>query len=598
MKDKIKIGIYTTLTTIALGFNNYALYKGNIEDLLKLGILGSTLLWLFFYSFYSRKNFLKSKMIYSLSALFTFFMIFGNSYLHLGNGLLVFKNIGFFLLAFVMAVGYFILFWTLLSIVFSFLNEKGKNSRKVPKFFQKMEEHPYLFSLLFILLCWLPYILAFYPIILSPDPSFQIKQFFGIRTKYADYSVLLDENVVLTNHHPVVHTLLLGGCLKIGHSLGWDNLGLFLYSILQITILSSVLAFSLWYMKKIKVSPFYRIMTLLIYSLVPMFPLYAMSAVKDVLFGAFTFLYIILIHYIITHKEKKYSFYQCALMVCLFLLVILFRNNGLHMILLSFPFVLLVAHKNFKPLLAVFLITLFLSTCYTKVLLPAFHITPGSIREVLSIPFQQTARYVKYHSEDLTYSEINRIDKVLGYKDLAQRYNPELADPVKNNFNKYTTSTDLKEYFLVWFHCFWRHPVTYVDATINNVYGFFYPEKQNWYVYRNYDKRILEDGFDYHYNSLSLLRKGLSGFAVSYPKLPVLGLLSNIGFSCWVIFTLVGYVLYRKWYDFLPVYLPALVLILVCIAGPANTYFRYALPFVFSLPFMVGVLLAKRGKAD
>ena len=84
----------------------------------------------------------------------------------------------------------------------------------------------------------------------------------------------------------------------------------------------------------------------------------------------------------------------------------------------------------------IFLIVIGISTCYTKVLLPVFKITSGSIRETLSIPFQQTARYSKYHSDELSKEDIAIIDKVLVYDTLAERYDPELADPVKNKFNK------------------------------------------------------------------------------------------------------------------------------------------------------------------
>jgi len=593
MKEKLKLLGFCFCSSVAIGFDILSLYQEKYQSLLKLDLLGSALLLLVIYYFYSKNERKKHFTISILSGLFTFFMIFGNSYMHLGNASLVFKNIGFFLISVIMAIGYYILFQYLLSFLFSFLDSKHA-SLKLPKFLSNFEKKPFLFSILFILICWLPYILSFYPIILSPDPSYQIKQFFGIRTKYADYSVLLDENVVMTNHHPVAHTVLLGGCLKIGHLIGQDNLGLFFYSMIQIAVLSSVLAFTISYMKKMKVSSRFRLIALLIYSLVPMFPLYAMSGVKDVLFSAFTCLYILLIHHILTSKGKGYSLLQYIGMGILMLLLILFRNNGLHMILLSFPFLILAVKKYWKPFTVLFVSVLVLSTAYSKVLLPALHITPGSIREMLSIPFQQTARYVKYHEEDMNEDEKHAIDKVLGYEDLASRYNPELSDPVKNNFNKYTTNDDLKKYFEVWFHCFWRHPGTYVDATINNVYGFFYPEKLNWYVYHNYDKRILVDGFDYHFNMLKLPRRVLSGFAIVFPYIPILGLLSNIGFAVWSILILVGYSIYQRKYSNILVYLPALVLILVCIAGPANTYFRYALPFIFSLPFMVSCIFQKQ----
>ena len=281
-------------------------------------------------------------------------------------------------------------------------------------------------------------------------------------------------------------------------------------------------------------------------------------------------------------------------MIILMLLVILFRNNGLYVILLSFPFLIFSVKKDWKRLGLVFIITILLSSCYNNVILPAFKITPGSIREVLSIPFQQTARYVKYHEEDLTAEDKKIIDKVLGYNDLADRYDPELADPVKNNYNKYTTNEELKEYFKVWFKGLIKHPGTYIDATINNVYGYFYPNKLSWYVYYKYDTRIIKDGFDYHYNSLKLSRDILSGFAVSFPYIPIVGLISNIGFNVWIIFILLAYAIYKKLYNKIIILAPVLALILVCVVGPANTYFRYALPFVFAMPFIIGVFLEKR----
>lgn len=592
---KFRVILIAICSFMALGFDVYDLYLKNYDSLLKLGYVGSLLLCLMLYYFYSKKDSNKHIVISILSGIFSFLMIFGNSYMNLGNASLVFKDLAFFIIAIIMALGYYFIFRYILSLLFlSFDKDLIHNvSSFKHKFFEKFEKDPFLFSLIFILICWLPYIVSFYPIILSPDPSFQIKQFFGIRTKYADYAVLLDENVVMTNHHPVVHTLLLGGCLKFGRFLGSDNFGLFCYSIIQILVLSSVLAFTIKYMKKLKISSKFCLITLLIYSLVPMFPLYAMSGVKDVLFGAFTISYIMMIHSILKNKGVGYKLKDFILMFILMVLLVLFRNNGYHMLLLSFPFVIYVVRKHYKPFLAIFLLLICFQTTYSKVILPYFKITPGSIREMLSVPFQQTARYVKYHEEDLTKEDKQIIDKLLGYKTLASRYNPELSDPVKNGFNKYATSEDLKEYFSLWFRGLIKRPVTYIDSTVNNIYGFFYPEKLNWYVYYKYDTRITEDGFDYHYNSLAIPRSILSSFAVSFPYLPVIGLISNIGFSVWIIFILVGYLIYRKNYENIVTLTPALVLILVCIVGPANTYFRYTLPFVFALPLMVACTFDK-----
>ena len=47
--------------------------------------------------------------------------------------------------------------------------------------------------------------------------------------------------------------------------------------------------------------------------------------------------------------------------------------------------------------LAVLALCLASNMYFTKVFMPAHDITPGSKREILSIPFQQTARFVQKH---------------------------------------------------------------------------------------------------------------------------------------------------------------------------------------------------------
>ncbi len=521
-----------------------------------------------------------------LSLIYSILLVFGTSYKKVGNATLVFDNIFLSILIFIVL---FFLSRTLILFLYKYLDNYKIKNKKKSKFNNLLDKHPFIVSMIIILILWLPYIISFYPIILSPDPSFQIKQYFGIPNKYSDYSIMLDKSVTITNHHPVIHTLLLGTCLKLGNLINCDNLGLFLYSIIQITILSSVLSLTISYMTKLKISYKYRLIVLLIYSLVPMFPLYAMSGVKDVIFTSLIILYVMLIYHLIKNKKDTLSIKNVILIILLLIFIMLFRNNGFHIILLSFPFVLLINRKNFKKLLLIFIIFLSFNTCYNKVILPHFKITPSSVREILSIPFQQTARYVKYNK--LTKEEYEIYDKVLDMSDLAKRYKPEISDPVKNKFNKYTTDKELKEYFSTWLKDLIKDPVTYVDATTNNIYGYFYPFKLNWYVYYKYDTRIVSDGFNYHYNNLNTSRDILSTFAIYYPYIPIIGLISNIGFNTWILFFITAYMFHKKKYYGIIYLLPSYVALLVCMASPVNAYFRYAMPYVFAMPLTIGIFL-------
>lgn len=525
-----------------------------------------------------------------LSILYSFFLIIGNSFARTNSFELIKENLLINVLAF---IGIGIIFYIVINILFNYLDKKKKNKSDKPKskILKLFEEKTFIFSLLFIIVCWLPYIIAYYPVILSPDPSFQIKQYFGIPNKYSTYSIMIDPSVTITNHHPVIHTLLLGSCVKIGTIIGSVNVGLFIYSLIQIAILSCTLAYTIKFLKSIGLSRKYLIATLLVYAFVPSFCFYSVSAVKDVIFSSLIILYIIALYKIV--KSDNISNKNIIKVILLLILIVLFRNNGIHTILLSLPFLLFLRKgKNFRLRILLIIVIIFgFNYSYNNIILPYFKITPTSIRESLSIPFQQTARYVKEHSDEMTTKEKNAIDKILGYSTLASRYKPELSDPVKNEYNKYATEKDLKEYFKVWFYEFKKHPKTYIEATINNTYGYYYPLVSDWYYHDSYDTRITEDGFDYHYNNLSGLREILTDYGQMFQKIPVLSLLINIGFNVWLLLFMFSYLLYKKNYRGLLYLLPSLVLVLVCIASPANTYFRYAMPYVFALMLNFGIFI-------
>ena len=70
----------------------------------------------------------------------------------------------------------------------------------------------------------------------------------------------------MTRHHPYIHTMLLGLSIQLGRLFNNDNLGLFIYSLIQVCILSSTLAYSIKFLKKHDISKVYRFILLLIYN--------------------------------------------------------------------------------------------------------------------------------------------------------------------------------------------------------------------------------------------------------------------------------------------------------------------------------------------
>lgn len=533
----------------------------------------------------------KSKIFFII--LLDIFLLISNVFINTGNLSYLYKNMWLILYNLIRFIAIYIVLKRSL-IYFENFIKKHEFKLKENKIINLFLKHPFLFSFIAILICWSIYAIAFYPIILSPDPSFQIKQFFNVRTKYADYAILLDNNVFLTNHHPVFHTMILGYSLKLGRFLLNDNFGLFIYSLTQLLFLAFTLSLTIKYLNENNVNKKIVFIVLLLYCFIPMFPLYAMSGVKDTYYTCFIILYVMKLDKIIRSKQEKLSYKEMIQLLLIMFAVCLFRNNGIYVLILSFPLILIYSKKYFQTLLVIFIGVLAFYGTYTKVLLPSLKITDGSIRETLSIPFQQTARYVKYYNKDLSKNDIKVIDKVLGYETLAKRYNPTISDPVKNEFNKYTTKKELLAYLKVWFKCFFKHPLVYIEATLNNIYGYFSPQSTNWYIYYKYDTRITEDKLvNYHYNNLSSLRLILSSFAQGFPYIPLIGLISNIGFNTWLLLGLTTYSIFKKKKEYLIVLSPLLISLLICVASPVNTYFRYAMPFIFIMPFIFTLIVTR-----
>lgn len=602
LKEKIFMYLLVLFTTVAICLDPEKFYANltKIQNPFKVGSMTVCIISGILLLFYKKvRGYSVNVLQKILSMIFSIFMTLGFSYARMNSWQLVFGSFRMFFISIIICIGYYELFiriFDLINIkiqhikVEDFKLETMGKLRRILKF---IDEKPFLSSILIIIAFWLIYIIAFYPVILSPDPSFQIKQFFNVDTKYAEGVVKLDENVNITNHHPVVHTLLLGECISLGRLIGSDNLGLFIYSMIQIGILVATLSYTIKYLKKVNISLKVRVILLMIYSIVPMFPFYAMSAVKDTIYTSFMILYVIFLYDFITfNKDKKISNIKVIYVILLLLLISLFRNNGVYVIVLSFPFIIFYSRKNMIKTITIFAIFLSLTTCYSKVILPYFKITNGSIREMLSIPFQQTARYVKNHGDEISEEDKRAIDKILIYDTIAERYQPELSDPVKNKYNKYATSDDLKEYFKAWYRGLTKHPGTYIEATINNTYGYFYPNAIKWYTYHKYDSRVTKDNLvDYSYNDLQGIRDTLVVYQGIYPYIPFVGLISNIGFNTWMLLIMGVYLITFKKKEYLIVLMPLYVSVLICIASPANTYFRYAMPYIFSNCALIPLLL-------
>ena len=588
--DNLKIALFGILssTTLLAELDKKEIIKVIARNNNVLSYLVVAIALMFFYKKYNKK-YKSNKAFNILSIIFSLLMVLGYSYDTVGSAYLVFGNIAFIIVSLIKFFVFYRLFNISINIAYDFLCKyKIKDFVKKNKLIELFNKHPFWFSFVAIIICYIPYMIAFYPAVLGFDPVNQIKEVMGMHTRYMDSVILLDPSVTITNFNPVIHTLLLGGCFKFGYTLGNVNLGLFIYVLIQVIFVASVFSYAISYMKRRNVANKLLFIVLAIYALVPVFPFYAIGTNKDTIFCCFVLLYCIKLYDLIRYDQSKKNYISLFVIM---LFTVLTRNNGIITIMLSLPFTLIWLKNKRKEIIVCLIGILACFFGYNKVILPAFKISNTSVREVLSIPFQQTARLAKYHPEAFSSKDKQIIDKILTFDTLASRYRIDLSDPVKNEFNIHTKNEDLIDYFGVWFKGLIKYPVVYFDSTINNVYGYFYPETSKWYLYYKYNTKLEEAGFDYHYiPELKTMRGVLSETGRRFPYVPVLGLLVNIAFVGWVYMFLFTSLIVRKKYSYIPATLPALSFLLVCIAGPANTYFRYSLPYIMSLPVMLCLL--------
>lgn len=524
-----------------------------------------------------------------LPVLFAVFMVLGASYRSVGSWDRCFGSWLNFAKSALAFTGYVILFRSILQEVFIFLErldtlQDGRTSLLQWLFGSKSFFRVYCI----IFLLWLPFLLASYPGGSCVDVSYQIKEVLG--------------EVPFSTQQPLVHTLLVGGCVKLGYQLFHSyNAGLFFYILLQSLVFAGVLAYSVETLRKRKVSKYFLAVCVAIYCIVPMYANFASMAIKDTLFSAFVLLYVVFIAEFLWkfEMEEQLSLRSGTGMAIAALAAMLFRNNGIYVVLAGTAALMVFLWKRRRKICVAavtkgifggtlclpFVLYAFISAGLSQVL----HAENVGSRELLSLPLQQTARYAMLHGEEVADEERLAIEAVLGdYDSLGEDYNPDISDPVKSRFSSEASAEELAAYFKAWAAQFIKHPDTYVQAVFHGTYGWFYPGVNNSVRYEGLLPIFHRPAL------LAGIERRLNGWYDFWDSLPFLGLLENAGFYTWALFVFIAYAHGKKMGEGLVLSMPACISLLICIASPAFfLHIRYAFPIMFIMPFLFGTLCVK-----
>lgn len=524
-------------------------------------------------------------------------MVLGQSFYEVDSWDLVFGSAGYMVSSVVQLLFWYPIFFVSIRYFFHFLDsgyffvneellEKQKPAGKITgrliavadRYAQQLHRMPFRTVFLTMLVVHIPYMIFSYPGIFMGDSATQIAQF-------------PFQTTGLSNHHPVIHTLFLGLCLQIGGILGSWNLGAFLFCMIQTLFMFAVMAYAVQILMEIQADRKVYLGIIVYYIIHPRISSYLFLVSKDILYADFVVLFFLAFFRLLSGGMQNMKRERLLLGVAVVGMVIM-RNDGIFVVVLTLLVAML--YRPFRKKALVYLtVVVSTVTILNTVLYPIMKVTPGSIGEMLSVPFQQTARYLLYYGEDVTSEQIEVIDQVLDYDTLAENYNPKLSDAVKRTYHG--TFADLLNYFGVWFEMLLRHPDAYIQATMNNYYQYFYPGPTlfNNYSY-SWSAQMMEEmnasfGSDFHFPVIwDTARKTLETVRETFYSLPVVSLLNKPAPYVWIALLFIVYCCRKKSLVGFIFSMPMIVQILIFITGPTNGYYcRYEYPMLVYLPLVV-----------
>jgi len=353
----------------------------------------------------------------------------------------------------------FIAFTTL-----TFLIGKCSQRKKIKssKLLDKIQiKHPILFGQIILYALWIPSFLALYPGLFIYDA-------------YSQYYMCKSHTV--TQHHPIIHTYLVGLTVRGGELLFHSiNKGVLVYSIFQMILLGLIFSYSISFFIKSGHKKTW-LFSLIWFGLFSPIIIHVFAVTKDSIFSALCVAFITNTIYFLKNEEEFISKKKNLIIwsILLFLCCI-FRNNALYAIIV-FGIVLFffVNIKTKKAIGICFICVAAVLILYNGPFTKLVTISGINNKEYLSVPSQQMVRTYINENNNMT-QEQNAIIHEL-FDDLAiEYYNPQIADMTKWHFQTEIFKNNYKKYLQFYINLGMEYPTDYFDSFIVNTYGFWYP---------------------------------------------------------------------------------------------------------------------------
>ena len=321
-----------------------------------------------------------------------------------------------------------------------------------------------------ILLFWLLPLIFLYPGTCTNDTWGQLHEYMTFMN-----DPIGNSDGTVSDHHPIFDTFLIGTAIvPLSKLTGlWQPI-IFLYVIVQAVITS--LSFSCvvnYAYKKLELGALPTALILGMFCCIQIYPATVQIVSKDTLHSWVFVFYVLLFTELVRTKgsvAKNWKFMAMFLLVVI--LCCLTKKVGFYVVLISLLFYVIFCRKNWLPMLIPLVCSVVLTVFIMPTVLKAMNVEQGEMREMFSLPFQMSAKYVSDHPSDITHEEYAVLDKTLNMDTLAERYDASFADPVKNGC-LISELPEFLDYTNVWLMQGVRHPDSYALATGSMLAGWF-----------------------------------------------------------------------------------------------------------------------------
>lgn len=451
-------------------------------------------------------------------------------------------------------------------------------------------EAPFAFIVVFLLLCWMPFFLVFYP-----------------GTGMNDTTDIMRAGIWATGQHTFIYCMYIYGLTQASDMLfHTTSYGLAAASLIQMFLFACGIAYCLSWLYRKTGRMWLTVLLSLYYGFLPMVVNMSFSNVKDVFFSCTILLWVPLVtSFVSGYKENAWQSNK-RLFILAGLGMMLLRNNGIYVFIVMLLGLLFLMKRIRMNLLLTGLVMIAISVTPDIAIKQILNL-PQLFQERVGIPLQQFSRAVAV-GVPLTPEEKAYSVKMMIPGRIEKWYDPFTVDLIKWNsdFDFYYFNSHPDDFWKAWKSVGKRNKEIYVEAWLFATYGYWaFPAPDEMTQSRfcwAFSESDLKNGLSPDHNNAYKTADIHTFFKKDTQEKLGRWLWDHSHYlgagTCLWITLCVGLLLfYRKQYSRFLVLLPACLLWgTLIIATPAAFVYRYVYFFPLCMPFFLLLPFLPEGK--